>query len=406
MNSSVSNGASNDYSWCRPGLSGLDLDAGEVVGGKYLLLHRIGAGGMGEIWKAKNSATGAEVAVKTLLPTLASSREAVARFRDEARATARLTHRGIVRIFDLLDLEAEAGTLLIVMELLRGHTLAERLAKQGPLSVEETIAVVQPLLSALSHAHGVGVVHRDVKPENIFLALEPDGQICPKLLDFGVSQLREPGESARSEGVIVGTPCYMSPEQERGEVVDARCDVYGVGLLLYECLAGINPFRSPGRVSFGYRRRPLPIGTVSPKLWAVIERALAERREDRFPSAAELALVLSAVTKLPRARALVPARSDVLAGCGAVLAAGMIVGIVAARGGAVASARPEERARGALAVHGDKYVLHGTDSLAAPESGRSPAPPGARKPPLLLRAAGEASSSGPRRLKLLQDPGF
>jgi serine/threonine-protein kinase len=273
---------------------------------------------------ATNASTGAEVAVKTLLPEFARSSDALARFRDEAHATAKLAHRGIVRVFDLVEIAPGSGSLLIVMELLRGHTLAERLATQGPLPVAETLAVVLPILSALSHAHGAGIVHRDVKPDNVFLAIEPDGQVFPKLVDFGISQLREWGAASRSEGVVVGTPWYMSPEQARGEEVDARCDIFGVGVLLYECLSGTNPFRVEAATSSAHQYScPVPLGTVPAALWEVIARALAERPEDRFSTAAELAEALFVVSEARSAWTLVPSRphARVLSAIGIALVA-------------------------------------------------------------------------------------
>jgi serine/threonine-protein kinase len=295
--------ASPDDSGSRPVAGGVALHPGDTVGGKYLLLHQLSAGGMGQVWCAQNSSTGAEVAVKTVLSSLASSSEAVERFRDEARATAQLAHRGIVRAFDLVEPEDERGPVLLVMELLRGHTLAQRLANFGPLSIDETLAIALPVLAALSHAHSAGVVHRDVKPDNIFLALDPDGELSPKVIDFGVSQLRCWGRSTRRDALAVGTPWYMSPDQARGEEVDGRCDVFGVGILLYECLSGTHPFRAlGGRRSTDRRRAPPRIPTIPATLWAAIARALAERPEDRFSSAADLALALSTVRAKLHAR--------------------------------------------------------------------------------------------------------
>ena len=290
----VSADRSGRYDCCAP------LQEGDVVGGKYLLLQPIGAGGMGQVWKARNSATGAEVAVKTLLPELASSNSAVARFQDEAHAIAQLSHRAIVRIFDLVERADEAGRPVIVMELLRGHTLAQRIAKQGPLSVAETLAVVLPLLSALAHAHGAGIIHRDVKPDNVFLVCEPDGQILPKLLDFGISQVRDWGGISAHGEKFAGTPWYMSPEQARGEDVDARCDVFGIGILLYECLSGRNPFRVEGETSSALQCwTPLPISGIPAGLWRAMSQALAARPDDRFASAEDFAATLLAVSAAP-----------------------------------------------------------------------------------------------------------
>jgi serine/threonine-protein kinase len=255
-------------------------------------------GGMGQVWSARNLATGAVVAAKVLLPSHAASADCLTRFRQEAEATATLSHRAIVRVFDLVEIDQRRGSLLMVMELLRGHTLASRLQQLGPLSVEETLEIAEPLLSAIAYAHGVGIVHRDIKPDNVFLALEPDGQVMPKIVDFGVSKLARAGSITR-DGQTVGTPSYMSPEQTMGEVVDARSDIFSFGVLLYECLVGVNPFAARFEQTTWTRDfmvvlevEPTPLTEIPPALWQVIHRALAKRPEGRFDSAQELAEAL------------------------------------------------------------------------------------------------------------------
>jgi serine/threonine protein kinase len=390
------------------------LEPGDLVGGKYLLLRRLGAGGMGQVWLAENSSTGAEVAVKALLPELASSADALARFRDEAYATAQLAHRGIVRIFDLVELEPGEGSLLIVMELLRGQTLARYIETRGPLSIEETLAVALPLLSGLSHAHGVGVIHRDVKPENVFLALEPDGEVIPKLVDFGISQLRERRAPGPCEGLVVGTPWYMSPEQARGEEVDARCDVFCVGILLYECLSGTNPFRVEGATTAPLRPPP-PLSSVGAGLWAVISRALAERPEDRFSTAADLAEALCNATEprsswsissfftSPDAR---PAWPHVRAVHAIALGIAMIAVAIACQGAGspAASPRVQSRAQRVVAPHAPKRVAHQTSFLAPSPEGADPVAPSTHR---RARRFDLAPKSGhPRCPELIRDPGF
>jgi serine/threonine protein kinase len=277
----------------------LELRPGLVLGGKYHLLRHLGMGGMGDVWVARNASTGADVAVKMLLPERAASADSLERFRREAHATARLTHRAIVRVFDLIELDADQGSLLMVMELLRGHTVAEKIHQQTRLSVEDALDIVLPILSALDHAHGVGLVHRDLKPENIFIALEPDGQVMPKLLDFGISKMRHPFVDAiTADGELVGTPCYMSPEQARGRGnVDARSDIFSVGTLLYEMLAGRNPFLADSLhavVMAVLEADPAPIEDIPPALWDVIARALRKRADERYATTSELAQALRA----------------------------------------------------------------------------------------------------------------
>jgi eukaryotic-like serine/threonine-protein kinase len=281
------------------GLPPTELRSGELLAGKYRLVRPLAIGGMGQVWAARNLTTDADVAAKILLPTHASA-EGLARFRREARATGALSHRAIVRVFDLIELDPARGSLVMVMELLRGQTLCDRLEHMGVLSVEETLSIVFPLLSGLAHAHGLGIVHRDLKPENIFLALEPDGQRLPKIVDFGISKLiRE--HPITLDGQIVGTVNYMSPEQTTGGEVDARSDVFSLAILLYECLSGRNPFEGPHEGACGIpnfmsvlEMDPRPLDGIPPALWYVIRRALAKNVDERFPSADDFARSLAA----------------------------------------------------------------------------------------------------------------
>jgi serine/threonine protein kinase len=286
----------------------LDLRANEVLAGKYLLVRPLGAGGMGQVWAARNLATQAEVAAKVLLPERVVVGDALERFRREAQATASLWHRGIVRAFDLVELDPEKGSLLLVMELLHGQTLAQRLEQAGRLTVAETLGVLVPILSALDHAHRVGVVHRDLKPDNVFLAMDPDGEIIPKLVDFGISKMRHASTVITARGALIGTPYYMSPEQARAETVDGRSDVFAVGILLYECLSGAPPFGGQTlndivRAVLETEPPPLPAQSDLPSgLRAVIARALAKRPDERYATAAELADAI--VAAVPAAAAV------------------------------------------------------------------------------------------------------
>jgi serine/threonine-protein kinase len=276
-----------------------EVRGGDVLAGKYLLLAPLAVGGMSRLWTARNLMTGAEVAAKVLLPAFATE-AGLTRFRREAEAVGSLSHRAIVRVFDLVELDAERGSLLMVMELLRGHTLARELEHMGPLSVEETFEIALPLLSALAHVHALGIVHRDLKPENVFLAVDPDGQRMPKLVDFGISkQMR--ASPITLDGQIVGTLRYMSPEQTLGSAIDPRSDVFSFGILLYECLVGKNPFLSAtsgggwsAHVLTPFAIEPPPPGRVPPALWQVIRRSLATQAEDRFASVVDLAAALRA----------------------------------------------------------------------------------------------------------------
>jgi serine/threonine protein kinase len=241
---------------------------------------------------------GVDVAVKVLEPAAHPDLEAIGRFRSEAHVSALLAHRSVVRVFDLLE-EAD-GTLALVMELLVGQTLEQKLDQDGKLSPEIALATVVPILGALEHAHAVGVVHRDVKPGNIFLALEPDGRVVPKLLDFGVAKYEGQGVKTL-DGNVLGTSRYMSPEQVRGETLDGRSDLFSVGALLYEAMTGTSPFAAP-HVALALKRvleQTVDADEhIPPRLWLVLQKALAKQPYARHASANALAgALLSAVGK-------------------------------------------------------------------------------------------------------------
>lgn len=260
------------------------------MGGKLRLLQRIGRGGMGEVWLARNEATGAEVAVKTLH---ASGRESVLeeRFRQEARLAATISHRHVVRIFDLVD--EPDGTLGLVMELLRGGTLEATLEDRVPMSPAAALAVTLPVLSALQHVHERGIVHRDVKPGNIFFAVEPDGHVIPKILDFGIAKLPQSSRALTVDGSVLGTPHYMSPEQIRAnEDIDGRSDMFSMAVVLYEMLTAERLFqrdRAAASLAAVLEHEADPHPKIEPRLWFAIARALGKRPYERYASCAEFA---------------------------------------------------------------------------------------------------------------------
>ena len=208
--------------------------------------------------------------------------------------SARLTHRNLVRVFDYVH-ETD-GSAALVMEHLRGETLESLLARHGALPVGAAVACLVALLRGLEHAHERDVVHRDLKPSNVFLAVEPDGYVVPKLLDFGVAKaIDEHGILLTQRGLIVGTPAYMSPEQVRGEHVDASSDVFAAGAMLYEMLTGVLAFRAPSAQAamIAVLQRELePRPEVPAELWPVVERALQKDPAARYASATALRAAL------------------------------------------------------------------------------------------------------------------
>lgn len=280
------------------------LESGTLLARKYELVRTAGFGGMAQLWVARNQATGAEICIKILLVPEQGESEAVERFRREAHAAARLTHRSIIRVFDLLELDhagqvttGRPAALAIVMELLHGETLGDLLMKRGALPLEEAIDVAVPIVSALAHAHRAGVVHRDLKPDNIFLATDPDGHMTPKVLDFGVSKLASLDARALTfDGVMVGTPSFMSPEQARGaRNIDARTDVFASGILLYMMLAGTNPFEGDSfaaAIEAVIKLEPPRLPDVPASIWTVIATALSKDPSARFADGTELGVAL------------------------------------------------------------------------------------------------------------------
>ena len=254
-----------------------------IVGKQYALIGVIGRGGMGEVWQAQNSRTGARVALKIFN----GGGDSKLRFRQEAKLAAQLAHPNIVHVYDLL--EEEDGTLALVMEHLRGETLASCIAR-APLEVGVALAATLPILSALDHAHRSGVIHRDLKPANVFLARTPDGEVVPKLLDFGIAK---PAETSihTLEGHTLGTPEYMSPEQIRDAPdLDGRSDVFSMAVVLYEAITGEQPFRkasASARIGAVLETVVDPNPRIPPKLWRVVSRALSKRAYERPSSAAE-----------------------------------------------------------------------------------------------------------------------
>jgi serine/threonine-protein kinase len=269
---------------------------GDVVGVRYRIESVLGQGGMGAVFAAVNQATGRAVAIKWMLPGAARSQESLARFLAEARATAKIEHPNVIQI---LDVGQDGPCPFLVMERLRGRSLADRLEKHGRMTPEETLSVLIPACRGVAEAHAEGIIHRDLKPDNIFLCEGKDGSARPpKVLDFGISKLYDEGggPSLTRTGIAMGTPQYMSPEQLNAPPdADARFDVYAMGVVLYECLVGRPPYNAEGlfelvqQIASG---NPTPIRflapAVPPDLEAVVMRAMAVKREMRHPTMQDL----------------------------------------------------------------------------------------------------------------------
>jgi len=268
---------------------------GTILGDRYRILRLLGEGAMGAVYEAEHAVLLRRVAVKALHPRFAVVDKAVGRFVREAQAAASIGHPNIV---DVMDFGAYDAVPFLVMELLRGETLAERMARDA-LDLETACSVATQVLSALASAHAVGIVHRDLKPENVML-LGDDRTVRVKLLDFGVSKFLQgrPDTDLRAtgDGVLLGTPCYMSPEQWVGAPdIDHRADLYAVGVMLFEMLSGELPFEAPTQVemyrlvALGTEQAP-QLNALNPavpsEVSAAVARALARTPGERFESAA------------------------------------------------------------------------------------------------------------------------
>jgi beta-lactam-binding protein with PASTA domain len=256
-----------------------------VVAGRYRIVGRVASGGMGEVFRAHDSVLGREVAVKVLHPQFAGDRGFVDRFRREARAAAVLNHPNIVGVYDWGVTE---NTYFMVMEYVRGHNLRTLLSRYGHLEPAQVADIASQVLSALDHAHGHGIVHRDVKPENILVT--GDGLV--KVADFGLARAFADATVSQAEGMVTGTVQYLAPEQVQGEPADPRTDLYATGVVMFELLTGDTPYSGETSVAIAYKhlseRVPAPSTrqpTVPPEMDAVVLHATEKAAEDRPASA-------------------------------------------------------------------------------------------------------------------------
>lgn len=266
------------------------IKPGESVG-PYRIIEQLGQGGMATVYKAYHAALDRYVAIKVMHPAFKEDPGFLERFRREARIVAKLDHPHIVPVYDFSEHE---GTPYLVMRYIEGKTLKARL-QQDPVSKDEMLHIIKLAANALSYAHKEGVLHRDIKPSNIILT--PGGGVF--LTDFGLARIAQSGESTLSRDMMVGTPQYISPEQALGEELDARTDIYSLGVVLFEMATGRVPFSSdtPYSIIHDHIYSPLPLPSkinpdVSPEVERVILKAMAKGREDRYQDATELAAAL------------------------------------------------------------------------------------------------------------------
>ena len=270
--------------------------SGSVLAGRYRLEARLGAGGMAEVFRGFDPVLNRTVAIKILNAQFARDAGFVARFRREAQAAARLNHPSIVGVYDS---GADGDTQFIVMEFVEGRTLAEVLAAGRHPTPMQSVELAQRIATPLGIAHAEGIVHRDIKPANVMVTR--DGQV--KVMDFGIARIQTV-ETAPQTSSVLGTPTYLSPEQAQGQQVDSRSDLYSLGVVLYELLAGRPPFTGDSPVAIAYKQvneAPVQPSTlnpdVPPRLDAVVMKALSKNPANRYQSAAEFTADLERVKK-------------------------------------------------------------------------------------------------------------
>jgi len=279
----------------------------EILAGQFKVLERIGAGGMGSVYKAHQPSMDRLVAVKILHSKFTSRKDLASRFRREARAMSHLTHPNTAKVYLFGQLEDNA--CYIVMEHLEGRNLGQLVRQDGAMPPSRAIAVLIQACGALEEAHQKGIIHRDLKPENIFLCKQGGIEDYVKVLDFGLAKVTEreiaPGSLILTqEGMVFGTPEFMSPEQAQGKALDPRSDVYSLAVILYELVTTKLPFeaRSPMEfITLHVQATPIPVSERAPHLSfppgvdEVILKAMAKNPDDRYQSAAEFAAALGSL---------------------------------------------------------------------------------------------------------------
>jgi serine/threonine-protein kinase len=261
----------------------------QIFGDRYEVQGRIGVGGMAEVWRGYDRTLNRTVAIKTLLPQFARDASFVDRFRREAQAAARLNHHGIVSVYDS---GTDGDTPYIVMQFIEGRTLADYLASGKTIPPMKAAQVAKEIAEALAAAHAEGVIHRDIKPANVMVTR--DGKVL--VMDFGIARLVSGPETAPQTSAVLGTASYLSPEQAQGHAVDARTDIYALGVVLYEMLTGRPPFTGDSPMAIAYKQvnatpeAPSSVNPdVPPELDAVVMRALSKNPANRYQTGQEFA---------------------------------------------------------------------------------------------------------------------
>jgi serine/threonine protein kinase len=284
----------------------LEADVDELPP-EYELLEEVGEGGMGVVFKARHRVTNGILAIKVMLPEIAQKRKNVQRFLVEAKAASSLKHPNICKVFDFGA--TESGLSYLVMEWIDGISLGRKVIRDKSVPAAEAIRIFQQISTALAHAHERKVIHRDLKPENIMLTRDGEGRTEVTVVDFGIAKMMHEdadvtrGYTLTSDGMVVGTPMYMSPEQARSQTIDGRSDIYSLGCLMYFTLTGNAPFIGETGVDTIYKHinEPLPqidpALNIPPDLIRIVRRSLEKKPEDRYQTMQELSVDLKKLSK-------------------------------------------------------------------------------------------------------------
>jgi serine/threonine protein kinase len=291
-----------------PALDRASTLSGQILDARYQVMKKLGEGGMSYVYLAQEVSSGTTVAIKVLSPRLASDKSSVERLRREAGLAMRLDHPNVCRILRLG--ESEDRLIYLVMPFLEGELLSDRELRGGPMDITLGVALLQQMCAGLHHAHELQIIHRDLKPENVMLV--PDaGTERAVVMDFGLAKERRADPAIAkltATGIILGTPEFMSPEQIRGKPLDARSDIYALGIVAYEMFTGKLPFQGRNAQEMmiaRLRSQPIPIRQFRPDVLPVVEKALTKalqtNPDDRFTTTLEFAEALSGTSEAARA---------------------------------------------------------------------------------------------------------
>jgi len=285
-----------------------ELTRGSTLAERYEIIEELGKGGMGRVYRVVDKKIDEEVALKILNPEISTNKKTIARFQNELKLARKIAHRNVCHMYHL---EEEEGTSYITMEYVPGEDLKSFLRRSGQLSMAKTISIAKQVCEGLAEAHRLGVVHRDLKPQNIMIDKEGNA----KIMDFGIARSLE-GKGVTGEGAVIGTPDYMSPEQVDGKGVDQRSDIYSMGVILFEMATGRVPFEGETPFSVAVKHKteapqdPKQLNAlISSDLSAVILKCLAKNKEDRYQSSEELFSALTRIEEgIPTTERVIPKR--------------------------------------------------------------------------------------------------